>query len=91
MSVPRSSSDESFNAFLDALARAGVSVSNERETRERLAEARNWRYAFRTLVVNGRSIGIRFEAAKGRDNTLVARVFSDFGLPNELLRAFVER
>lgn len=53
-------SNESFDEFLDSLKQAGVAISNERELRERLAEAQRWRYAFATLASNGRPLGIRF-------------------------------
>ena len=45
-------SNESFDEFLDSLKQAGVAISNERELRERLAEAQRWRFAFATLASN---------------------------------------
>ena len=62
-------SDESFDEFLDSLKRAGISITNEQEVRERLAEAQRWRYAFTTLAANGRSIGIRFEDQSAGKNS----------------------
>lgn len=56
-----SASNESFEEFLNSLKQAGVAITNEAELRERLAEARAWRYAFTTLAAHGRAIGIRFE------------------------------
>ena len=55
--------NETPEEFLDMLKQAGVEIANERELRQRLAEAARWRYAFSTLVRNGRTIGIRFDAA----------------------------
>ncbi|HTH94978.1 MAG TPA: hypothetical protein VL550_07080 [Rhodocyclaceae bacterium] len=55
---------ESFDEFLSSLKRVGVVISNEFELRERLAEARRWRYAFTTLANHGRSLGIRFDGDK---------------------------
>lgn len=54
-------SHESFEEFLEQLKAAGISITRERELRERLAEAQAWRYAFMTLAAHGRSIGIRFQ------------------------------
>lgn len=54
-------STESFDEFLDSLKQAGVAITNERELRERLAEAQRWRFAFQTLACNGRPLGIRFQ------------------------------
>ncbi len=53
-------SNESFDEFLDSLKQAGIAITNERELRERLAEAQRWRYAFATLASNGRPLGISF-------------------------------
>lgn len=53
--------NETPEEFLDMLKQAGVEIANERELRQRLAEAARWRYAFSTLVRNGRTIGIRFD------------------------------
>ena len=52
--------NEPFEEFLDSIKKAGVEIINEQELRERLAEAQRWRYAFDTLAMNGRAIGIRF-------------------------------
>ena len=37
-------SNESFDQFLDSLKNAGITISNEAELRERLAEAQRWRF-----------------------------------------------
>ncbi len=72
-------SDQTFGEFLDSLKTAGVTISNEAELRERLAEAQLWQYAFTTLASNGRSIGIRFEQnGKSVDQAVLARAFSQF-------------
>lgn len=36
---------ESFDEFLSSLKRLGIVIRNELELRERMAEARRWRYA----------------------------------------------
>ena len=63
-------SAESFEEFLESLKQAGVSITNEAELRERLAESQRWRYAFRTLAANGSSLGIRFEGGVPDEATL---------------------
>ena len=70
-------SNESFDEFLDSLKQAGVAISNERELRERLAEAQRWRYAFATLASNGRSLGIRFQDASSGANESRAAACSE--------------
>jgi hypothetical protein len=75
-------SNESFDEFLDSLKRAGVSISNEQELRERLAEVQYWRYAFMTLAANGRSLGIRFEAAgQGSDEAQIRQTLNQYRMP----------
>lgn len=72
-------SDESFEQFLDSLKKAGITISNEAELRERLAEAQRWRYAFKTLAANGRSIGISFsDDSGGRNRADIERAFAEF-------------
>ena len=72
-------SNESFASFLDSLKRAGITISNETELRERLAEAQRWRYAFQTLAANGKLIGISFEdQSEGRNEEEINRAFNDF-------------
>jgi hypothetical protein len=72
-------SNESFDSFLDSLKKAGITISNEAELRERLAEAQRWRYAFQTLAANGKIIGISFEDnSEGRNEAEINRAFNDF-------------
>ncbi|MDR0379405.1 MAG: hypothetical protein LBI62_05595 [Candidatus Accumulibacter sp.] len=80
-------SNESFDEFLDSLKQAGIAISNERELRERLAEAQRWRYAFSTLASNGRPLGIRFrDESAGADD--FRHVFARFEFPKSLEAAF---
>lgn len=82
-------SNESFAEFLDSLKQAGIAISNERELRERLAEAQRWRYAFATLASNGRPLGIRFQdpsAAVNQDE--IHRAFAQFQFPESMEAAF---
>lgn len=82
-------STESFDEFLDSLKQAGVAISNERELRERLAEAQRWRFAFATLASNGRTLGIRFEdRSSGIDEERIHRTFEQFQFPQSLEAAF---
>ncbi|MCE1241403.1 MAG: hypothetical protein LWW83_15930 [Azonexaceae bacterium] len=72
-------SNESFEQFLDSLKKAGISISNEAELRERLAEAQRWRFAFQTLAANGKSIGISFaDQSEGRNLAEIERAFAEF-------------
>jgi len=72
-------SNESFDQFLDSLKKAGITISNEAELRERLAEAQRWRFAFQTLAANGKVIGINFEDhSEGRNEAEISRAFNEF-------------
>lgn len=82
-------STESFDDFLDSLKQAGVAISNERELRERLAEAQRWRFAFATLASNGRPLGIRFEdRSTGANEAEIHRAFTQFQFPESMEAAF---
>ncbi|WP_291987069.1 hypothetical protein [Candidatus Accumulibacter sp. ACC007] len=82
-------SNESFDQFLDSLKEAGVEISNERELRERLAEAQRWRFAFATLAANGRQLGIRFQdASSGVSDADIHRAFARFEFPAKLENSF---
>ncbi|MFT3963666.1 hypothetical protein [Propionivibrio sp.] len=82
-------SNESFDEFLDSLKRAGIAISNERELRERLAEAQRWRYAFSTLASNGRSLGIRFkDESASVDQAYIHNTFARFQFPESMEVAF---
>jgi hypothetical protein len=72
-------SNESFETFLDSLKKAGITISNEAELRERLAEAQRWRFAFQTLAANGKLLGISFEDhSEGRNEAEINRTFTEF-------------
>ncbi len=82
-------STESFEEFLESLKKAGVAISNERELRERLAEAQRWRYAFATLTTNGRPLGIRFQdPAEMVNEADIHRTFMQFAFPESAEAAF---
>ena len=82
-------SNESFDEFLDSLKQAGVAISNERELRERLAEAQRWRFAFATLASNGRPLGIRFQDhSAGVNEAKIHRAFTQFQFPESMEAAF---
>lgn len=81
-------STESFDEFLDSLKQAGVAISNERELRERLAEAQRWRFAFATLASNGRPLGIRFQDHAGVNSAEIHRTFEQYLFPESMEAAF---
>jgi hypothetical protein len=82
-------SNESFEQFLDSLKKAGITISNEAELRERLAEAQRWRYAFQTLAANGKTIGIQFEDhSAGRNEAEIDRAFSEFQFSDKTKAVF---
>ena len=82
-------SNESFDQFLDSLKQAGVAITNERELRERLAEAQRWRFAFATLASNGRPLGIRFQNQGESVNAdVIHRTFAEYQFPESLEAAF---
>ncbi len=82
-------SNESFDEFLDSLKQAGVAISNERELRERLAEAQRWRFAFTTLASNGRPLGIRFQDhSAGVNAESIRRAFAQFEFPESMEAVF---
>jgi hypothetical protein len=82
-------SNESFETFLDSLKKAGITISNEVELRERLAEAQRWRYAFQTLAANGKTIGICFEDhSDGRNEAEIDRAFSEYKFPEKTKAVF---
>lgn len=73
---------DSFDDFLKSIKQAGVIISNEAELRERMAEAYSWRYAFRTMMANGRRVGICFEESNNSiDEAKIRRAFSRYQLP----------
>ncbi|MDD2744668.1 MAG: hypothetical protein PHV02_20605 [Rhodocyclaceae bacterium] len=72
-------STESYEQFLESLKNAGITISNEADLRERLAEAQRWRFAFQTLAANGKVIGICFkDHSEGRNEAQIDRAFTDF-------------
>ena len=68
-------------AFVESLKRAGVAISDERQVIERLAEAREWHYAFNTLVRQGRRIGIWFAASARVRSSRLQRLFARYRFP----------
>lgn len=64
--------------FIESLKKAGVAINNEREVIERLSEAREWHYAFSTLVRQGRRIGIWFAAKSKIPSDRLQKLFASF-------------
>lgn len=82
-------SNESFETFLDSLKKAGITISNEAELRERLAEAQRWRFAFQTLAANGKLLGINFEdRSEGRNEAEITRAFNEFQFSDKTKAVF---
>ncbi|MDP3539442.1 MAG: hypothetical protein Q8S26_12155 [Azonexus sp.] len=74
--------------FIQSLKRAGIAISNEREVIERLAEAREWHYAFSTLVKQGKRIGIWFAATAKISSNKLKRLFAKFHFSGNAEAAF---
>ena len=74
--------------FIQSLKRAGIQISNEREVIERLAEAREWHFAFSTLVNQGKRIGIWFAATAKTRSTQLKRLFAKYHFTGNAEAAF---
>ena len=81
-------SNESFDGFLEYLKQAGIEIDNEQNLKQRMAEASQWRYAFRTIAANGNVIGIEFhESETGSDFDQIQRTLERFHFPPGTLHA----
>ena len=74
--------------FIESLKRAGILIGNEREVIERLGEAREWHYAFGTLVKQGKSLGIWFAASARTRSIQLKRLFAKYNFPGNAEAAF---
>ena len=74
--------------FIESLKVAGVTISKELEVIERLEEAREWHYAFTTLVKQGQRIGISFLAKPGVQLGELQRLFSRYRFADHAEAAF---
>ena len=74
--------------FISSLKNAGIEISNEREVIERLAEAREWHYAFSTLVKQGKRIGIWFAATAKIPSDQLKQLFAKFHFSSNDEEAF---
>jgi len=74
--------------FIHSLKQAGITINNEREVIERLAEAREWHYAFSTLVEQGRRIGIWFAATAKIHTAQLKRLFASYHFSGNAEAAF---
>jgi hypothetical protein len=74
--------------FIQSLKSAGVAISKEREVIERLEEAREWHYAFTTLVKQGQRIGISFIANPGLRSAELQRDFAQYHFPDQVEATF---
>jgi len=64
--------------FIQSLKVAGIAISKEPEVIERLEEAREWHYAFTTLVKQGQRIGINFFATRKMQSVELQRLFAQY-------------
>jgi len=74
--------------FLQSLKQAGVEIHNEGEVIERLAEAREWRFAFSTLATQGKRIGIWFAATAKVHSKQLKNLFVKFNFTDRDEAAF---
>lgn len=74
--------------FIQSLKVAGVAISKEHEVIERLEEAREWHYAFTTLVKQGQRIGISFLAQPGVQSAELQRLFAQYRFAEQAEAAF---
>lgn len=74
--------------FIQSLKGAGIAISKEREVIERLEEAREWHYAFTTLVKQGQRIGISFIANPDMQSAELQRVFAQYHFPEKTESTF---
>jgi hypothetical protein len=74
--------------FIQSLKQAGIAIGNEQEVIERLAEAREWHYAFSTLVKHGSRIGIWFAAAAKTRSNQLKHVFAQYHFSGNAEAAF---
>ena len=75
-------------SFIQSLKRAGIAIGNEQAVIERLAEAREWHYAFTTLVKHGNRIGIWFAAATRTRSNQLKRLFAKYHFSGNAEAAF---
>lgn len=64
--------------FIQSLKRAGIVIGNEEEVIERLGEAREWHFAFTTLVKCGKALGIYFAATAKTRSEQLKRLFAQY-------------
>ena len=74
--------------FIQSLKRAGIVIGNEQEVIERLGEAREWHFAFATLVRHGKALGIWFAATARTRSTQLKRLFAKYKFPANAEAAF---
>lgn len=73
--------------FLLNLQSNGIRITPYADVAARLEAAHDWRYAFRTLLLNGRRINIRVDAADDAllDGPTLSRLFSAEKIPSQTL------
>lgn len=72
--------------FLADVKACGIQVTQEPQLLARLGEARNWQYAFSTLLHNGTPLGITFEpVGRKASKTKLSRVLNRFSFSPRLI------
>lgn len=79
----------SFELLIRILNRIGVVIANEAELRKRLEEVSNWRYAFKTLVNNGKRIGITFRTDNNISDSKLEHALSKFHFDQHFVSQFI--
>ena len=74
--------------FIESLKRAGILIGNEQEVIERLGEAREWHFAFATLVKHGKTLGIWFSATARTRSIQLKRLFAKYNFPGNAEAVF---
>ncbi|KAF7600318.1 MAG: hypothetical protein CGU28_15215 [Candidatus Dactylopiibacterium carminicum] len=84
--------DETYSEFLESIKAAGIEITNELALRERLAETQRWRFAFMTLALHGRPLGISFQERTGeRDLDQINGAFARYQFPADSGSLFAAR
>lgn len=79
----------SFELLIRILGRIGVVIANEDELRNRLKEVSNWRYAFKTLVNNGKRIGITFRTNNSISDAKLEHALAKFHFDPSFVSQFI--
>lgn len=79
----------SFELLIRILAKLGIEIENREALIERLEEVHNWRYAFKTLVTNGKRIGISFRATADVEDSKLEHALAKFHFDSAFASKFI--